>query len=1052
MADGSTEVGKISLVIDLTQDLEKEIGNAAKLIADGLQSKLNGKNLKLNFDSSEIKKTIDDIPSMMNTAMESTKSIVQSATQVMKSSIENNISRTIQDSVAQMNKFSLPAAKGKTIGSLPGQELLTTKMPEVYTPEPSNFIDVDYTEVKDVAIDALDQISAKTEETANKGKIDFTEANNAVKDNIDKTIKDTETKSNSFISSLMARMKSIKMPNFDFSKFKIPKFDFAQGSTPKQETPIGTDAQRLQMDVLIRQMDIFSAKADEARAHVKALELQIAELSKPTGSPIQNSLNQFEIQKLRQELKAAEGEEEKFAMKSDAVNAKIAMLEDRMKKAANATNNNTKAVHGKGDSLEKTGRKGGIFGNIFSRLTGIMKTGENASKSAGESVNRMGSSFNRTGSMITRMLLGMVMFNTVFKALGAMASFLGSAFMANERFRASIMQTKSNLLVAFQPIYNAILPGLNALASGLARVSGYIASFMSQLFGTTYQASFKGAQALQNQTGALDIAERQAKKTADSLGTVGGSAKKAADGITEAANASKRGLAGFDELNKLGEKTENAKTPGSGVIEPITPMANMAPMESKTQGFADKVKKIFAGIFTPFKQSWATEGQNTINSFKYALGGIENLIGSIGRSFGIVWTNGTGTKMLENTHRILQNIFNIIGDIGNIWANAWNKGNIGTQIVQGVANSINNVLVLVDKMGKSVRKVLSEEGPTFANMFMEALKATSGVIENVTQKLGWIWDHGGQHAFEGLLKLGAKIGELALYIYTNFVAPFADWFVNTISPAIAKVLDILGGVFDKASKFIGWLTSDGKPVLDGLIITIASIWAGFKLWEGVQGIIKGISIVMDLWKDKTLLMTAAQTALNFVLDANPIGIVVIAIGALVTAFVLAYNKCEWFRDGVNSIFRGMGSFFRTVVNGFISGINSLIDGINSIPSIDVPIIGRVGGFNIDRIPYLATGGVIDQPTLAMVGEAGKEAVMPLENNTGWIDNLAGKISSKIGGIGNNEILEVLKQILKIISEMDGDLIFNIDGDTFARIAIKQLNKRRRATGQLELIL
>lgn len=1042
---GNTEVGKISLVIDLTQDLEKEIGASAKLIADGLQNKLSGKNLKLNADTSEIKKSIDNIPSIMSAAMESTKAIMESATQGMKSSIESNINQTIQDSMAQLTQFSLPAPKGQAdVGNVsPTASVLPSEAPAISPP--SNFIDVAFTDLKDEASNTLQQVNGMVEGTADKAKTDFTEANNAVKGNIDKTINDTSTKSNNFISSLMARLKSIQMPHFDFSKFKVPKFDFSQGSAPKQEPVLGTDAQRLQMDGLISQMDIFSAKADDARAHVNALKAQIAELSKPTGSPIQNSLNEYEIQKLRQEMKSASEEEEKFGMKSDAVNAKIATLEEKMKQAASATNNNTKAVKGKGDALDNAGRKGGLFGGIFSKLTGIMKNGQNASKSAGESVNRMGSSFNSTGKMITRMLLGMVMFNTVFKGLGAMASYLGSAFMSNERFRASIMQTRSNLLVAFQPIYNAILPGLNALASGLARVSGYIASFMSQLFGTTYQASFKGAQALQNQMGALDITERQAKKTADSLGSVGNNAQQSAKDISDAAEASKKGLAGFDELNKLGEKTDKVKTPGSGVVEPITPMANMAPIESETKGFADKVKKLFTGLFAPFRQSWASEGQNTINSFKYALGGIGDLIGSIGRSFYTVWTNGTGTKILENTHKILQNIFNIVGDIGHIWANAWNKGNIGTQIVQGVANAINNVLMLVDKMGKSIRNVLASEGPTFANMFMESLKAATGVIENVTQKLGWIWDHGGKHAFEGLLKLGAKIGELAMYIYTNFIAPLVNWFVNILAPAIAPILDIVGKIFDKFSELIGWLTSDGQPVLDALIITIGSIWSGFKLWEGVQKIVKGINIVMDLWRDKTKLMAEAQAALNFILSANPIGIVVFAIGALVTAFILAYNKCEWFRDGVNKVFRDIANFVRR-------GINGLIDGINRIPEMDIPIVGHIGGYNIEHLPMLATGGVVDQPTLAMVGEAGKEAVMPLENNTGWIDNLAGKISSKNSGVGNNEMLEILKQILKAINQMSGDLIFNIDGDTFARIAIKQLNKRRRATGKIELII
>jgi hypothetical protein len=59
----------------------------------------------------------------------------------------------------------------------------------------------------------------------------------------------------------------------------------------------------------------------------------------------------------------------------------------------------------------------------------------------------------------------------------------------------------------------------------------------------------------------------------------------------------------------------------------------------------------------------------------------------------------------------------------------------------------------------------------------------------------------------------------------------------------------------------------------------------------------------------------------------------------------------------------------------------------------MPVIGgNKFGFNIPLIPKLAKGGIIDRATLAMIGEQGKEAVVPLENNTGWIDELARKIN------------------------------------------------------------
>lgn len=52
--------------------------------------------------------------------------------------------------------------------------------------------------------------------------------------------------------------------------------------------------------------------------------------------------------------------------------------------------------------------------------------------------------------------------------------------------------------------------------------------------------------------------------------------------------------------------------------------------------------------------------------------------------------------------------------------------------------------------------------------------------------------------------------------------------------------------------------------------------------------------------------------------------------------------------------------------------------------------------NVNMMPALAAGGIVTSPTLAMVGEAGKEAIMPLENNTEWLDKLADKLASKMG--------------------------------------------------------
>ena len=82
-----------------------------------------------------------------------------------------------------------------------------------------------------------------------------------------------------------------------------------------------------------------------------------------------------------------------------------------------------------------------------------------------------------------------------------------------------------------------------------------------------------------------------------------------------------------------------------------------------------------------------------------------------------------------------------------------------------------------------------------------------------------------------------------------------------------------------------------------------------------------------------------------------------------------------------------------IINGFIKGINFAIGIINKIPGVEISKLSLL------EVPKLAQGGIVDRPTYAMIGEAGKEAVMPLERNTGWIDQLASKLADKIGGSG-----------------------------------------------------
>ena len=122
----------------------------------------------------------------------------------------------------------------------------------------------------------------------------------------------------------------------------------------------------------------------------------------------------------------------------------------------------------------------------------------------------------------------------------------------------------------------------------------------------------------------------------------------------------------------------------------------------------------------------------------------------------------------------------------------------------------------------------------------------------------------------------------------------------------------------------------------------------------------------------------------------------------------------------------IGNILKSVVNFFIDGINSFIRGINAMKVPDwVPAVGGKSA-NIKTIPRLAQGGIVTRPTQAIIGEAGREAVIPLQNNTDWVHDFIG-VLNKQGGLGGGD--------------MNITLINTIDGDEVARKTYKHIQMK-----------
>jgi hypothetical protein len=141
-----------------------------------------------------------------------------------------------------------------------------------------------------------------------------------------------------------------------------------------------------------------------------------------------------------------------------------------------------------------------------------------------------------------------------------------------------------------------------------------------------------------------------------------------------------------------------------------------------------------------------------------------------------------------------------------------------------------------------------------------------------------------------------------------------------------------------------------------------------------------------------------------------VSLIVIGIGLLIAGLAVAYTKFEGFRKVVNLVFSGIKfgfeilmAYFKTLLgvykgifNGFASIWNNTIGKIQiKIPDIK-GLPGRGKTFGVPNIPMLAEGGIVTSATLAVVGEKGPEAVIPLDR--------AGEFG--MGGGGNNVTIHV----------------------------------------------
>ncbi len=373
----------------------------------------------------------------------------------------------------------------------------------------------------------------------------------------------------------------------------------------------------------------------------------------------------------------------------------------------------------------------------------------------------------------------------------------------------------------------------------------------------------------------------------------------------------------------------------------------------------------------------------------------------------IIWRNwDTIKEWAGKVWKLMQDTWDdILGAVDTVW--------------QGIKDIFNSVWEWIKEWGLTLLVILTLPFSTLLAITIETALAIAGAFVWVWKEIVKIWDR--------------AYGWFKEHVWDKIVEIFegvTEWFNDQFTAAWEAVVEI----WDRA---YGWFK---EHVWDKIVEIFDKAPEKFKEWFNAawDGIKKAFSKVYGWFKTNVWDKLASIFSKIDELLGNPFSKAWTRIKEIFS------GVWSWFKTNViekiTGLFSGLGeglgsaigNAFKTAINGAITGIYTMLNGvINSINWV-IRAINKISPVNISEIPLqtapqLARGGIVDQPTLAMIGENGKEAVIPLENNTEWMDKLASQIAAFNGGGGGQPVNltvqigeeEIASTLIDLINEKTG---------------------------------
>lgn len=541
--------------------------------------------------------------------------------------------------------------------------------------------------------------------------------------------------------------------------------------------------------------------------------------------------------------------------------------------------------------------------------------------------------------------------------------------------KSATLNLKNSIGAAAIPIVNALAPALTVLCSWLTKAINLFNKFISALSGKKTWTRAKEQQ--------VDYAA--------SLDNTANAAKKA-----------KGALQGFDELNVINSNDSGSSGGGSGGSGGGVDYEEV-PLTEKDFAWIEKIKKIFESILP--------------------------VVVAIGAAL-LAWKIASFLSDLMKVHPILGTILSILAIIAGLalaiysYFHMWNEG-VDWQgligYILGVSLAFGGLYALF--------------GPLVAGIFLIIASAAGLILalKDISEN--------GLNAKNASLLLVSAIGLCAgVFMVFGTTAAFVVAGLLLISAGIADVIQkgvtlkngllIVAGVFLSVSAVAGAVIGAIAALVAGLVLAVIADWENFKktVWEPMK------KWFAELWSDFTQITNGFKKMLD--------GLTLFVNGVFSGDWKKAWEGIKetfggaW--DGIVGLLKASANLIIGILNtvyNFVCGVvNAIINGINKISFTTPDWLNYLhegwggqsfGGFNLQpiqpiNIPYLANGGITTGSTLANIGEAGREAVLPLENNLSYMKPLAEMIASEMKGVQTVRIVADEGKIFKIVREEAND--------------------------------